>query len=139
MENLKHVNIVDLHGKAYHVFKDTDGSSFQVECTKAEYLALGNVNAGQPFVKGAIWDYSYTIPKLDTISGLLEDNTYYVSGEEVAVRLTGKQTRFIDKTKFLVDASTIEERTQLVSTTKAFPMDVEIIPIVNKILTIEHK
>lgn len=50
--------IENFERKFFHRFQKKDGSTFHVECTKAEYEALALPNAGQPTYKDGVWALS---------------------------------------------------------------------------------
>lgn len=77
----------------FHYFKENKtGDVVSVECTRAEYEALGEPGSAQPFMKGCTWDHSAggTV-KVDSADGFLGEGEYTVKGNEVFAVLGGSE------------------------------------------------
>lgn len=71
-----------------HFYKDKAGARAFVECTEAEYLALGLKGAGKPDVPGE-WICSGHYMKFDTPSGQLDDGCYADMGGVALANVAG--------------------------------------------------
>lgn len=71
-----------------HFYLDKNGTEHFQECTQAEYEALVSQGKGKPNVPG-VWTDSGCFDRFDTVSGLVEEGTYYDDGNRQYVRANG--------------------------------------------------
>lgn len=88
--------------RAFHLF-EKDGVRIIEPCTLEEYDALGKPNPKNPTKDGYIWCHSYKTWLYDTPSGELEDNCYVLCGDQVFVKLVGKEPEWLSDRLILND------------------------------------
>ena len=69
-----------------HRFKRSDGTLFEVECTKDEYRNLAKKDADQPSHPDGKWVVSYEGAKFDSPDGMIGNLEYQEKGDICMVR-----------------------------------------------------
>lgn len=87
-------------GSSYFHQYQLNGEFYNVECTQAEYEALGLKGATAPSLpNGAVWVNSFAGIKFNTASGRIENNQFCAAGSLQAVKLPGKPVGYVTSEK----------------------------------------